>query len=121
MGAAAVGTIGRLLLESAMGIHLPFYLAFPVVTIAAWYGGFWPGMLAIVCYAGLFIALAALQSWPAAVPLTPIQMTVFGVGALLICALCEQLRRARAGAERRARAETQQRLSQQRLLAALQA
>ncbi|MDE2204134.1 MAG: response regulator, partial [Burkholderiaceae bacterium] len=37
------------------------------------------------------------------------------------CGLCEQLRRARAGAERRALAETQQRLSQQRLLAALQA
>ncbi|MDF6847218.1 DUF4118 domain-containing protein, partial [Escherichia coli] len=46
IGAAAVGTIGRVLLESAVGIHLPFYLAFPVVTIAAWYGGFWPGMLA---------------------------------------------------------------------------
>ncbi|WP_124382179.1 PAS domain-containing sensor histidine kinase [Ralstonia sp. SET104] len=121
MGAAAVGTIGRTLLESAMGIHLPFYLAFPVVTIAAWYGGFWPGMLAIASYAGLFMALAALQSWPAAVPLTPVQMTVFGVGALLICGLCEQLRRARAGAERRALAEAQQRLSQQRLLAALQA
>ena len=121
MGAAAAGTIGRVLLESAMGIHLPFYLAFPVVTIAAWYGGFWPGMLAIVSYAGLFMALAALQSWPAALPLTPVQMTVFGVGALLICGLCEQLRRARAGAERRALAETQQRLSQQRLLAALQA
>ncbi|GCB04264.1 hypothetical protein PSUB009319_18950 [Ralstonia sp. SET104] len=121
IGAAAVGTIGRTLLESAMGIHLPFYLAFPVVTIAAWYGGFWPGMLAIASYAGLFMALAALQSWPAAVPLTPVQMTVFGVGALLICGLCEQLRRARAGAERRALAEAQQRLSQQRLLAALQA
>lgn len=121
IGAAAVGTVGRMVLESSLSIHLPFYLAFPVVTIAAWYGGFWPGMLAIVCYAGLFMALAALQSWPAAVPLTPVQMTVFTVGAVLICGLCEQLRRARAGAERRALAETQQRLSQQRLLAALQA
>ncbi|MCO5399594.1 ATP-binding protein [Ralstonia soli] len=121
MVAAAVGTVGRLLLESAGGIRLPFYLAFPVVTIAAWYGGFWPGMLAIVCYAGLFMALAALQSWPAEIPLTPVQLTVFAVGAVLICGLCEQLRRARAGAERRALAETQQRLSQQRLLAALQA
>jgi len=108
-------------MESALSLHLPFYLAFPVVTIAAWYGGFWPGMVAILCYAGLFIALASLQSWPAAVPLTSVQMTVFAVGALLICGLCEQLRRARAGAERRALAETQQRLSQQRLLAALQA
>ena len=121
VGAAAVGTVGRLVLESALSIHLPFYLAFPVVTIAAWYGGFWPGMVAIVCYAGLFLALAALQSWPASVPLTPVQLTVFAVGAVLICGLCEQLRRARAGAERRALAETQQRLSQQRLLAALQA
>ena len=60
IGAAAVGTIGRVLLESAMGIHLPFYLAFPVVTIAAWYGGFWPGILAIVCYAYvLFFSLFA--------------------------------------------------------------
>ena len=108
-------------MESALSLHLPFYLAFPVVTIAAWYGGFWPGMVAILCYAGLFMALASLQSWPAAVPLTSVQMTVFAVGALLICGLCEQLRRARAGAERRALAETQQRLSQQRLLAALQA
>jgi len=121
IGAAAVGTVGRLLMESALSLHLPFYLAFPVVTIAAWYGGFWPGMVAILCYAGLFMALASLQSWPAAVPLTSVQMTVFAVGALLICGLCEQLRRARAGAERRALAETQQRLSQQRLLAALQA
>lgn len=121
MGAAAVGTVGRLVLESTLNIRLPFYLAFPVVTVAAWYGGFWPGMVAIVCYAGLFMALAALQSGPAAVPLTPVQLTVFAVGAVLICGLCEQLRRARAGAERRALAETQQRLSQQRLLAALQA
>nr|WP_316657792.1 ATP-binding protein [Ralstonia sp. LMG 7141] len=121
MGAAALGTVARMLLESAGGIRLPFYLAFPVVTIAAWYGGFWPGMVAIACYAALFFALAALQTWPATLPLTPGQMVVFAVGALLICGLCEQLRRARAGAERRALAETQQRLSQQRLLAALQA
>jgi PAS domain S-box-containing protein len=121
IGAAALGTVARMLLESAGGIRLPFYLAFPVVTIAAWYGGFWPGMVAIACYAALFFALAALQTWPATLPLTPGQMVVFAVGALLICGLCEQLRRARAGAERRALAETQQRLSQQRLLAALQA
>jgi len=109
------------MLESAVGIRLPFYLAFPVVTIAAWYGGFWPGIVAIVCYAALFGGLAAAQTSSAMPPLTPVQMTVFAVGALLICVLCEQLRRARAGAERRALAETQQRLSQQRLLAALQA
>ncbi len=109
------------MLESAVGLRLPFYLAFPVVTIAAWYGGFWPGIVAIVCYAALFVGLAAVQTSSVTLPLTPVQMTVFAVGALLICVLCEQLRRARAGAERRALAETQQRLSQQRLLAALQA
>ena len=61
-------------LPSAGGIRLPFYLAFPVVTIAAWYGGFWPGMVAIACYAALFFALAALQTWPATLPLTPGQI-----------------------------------------------
>jgi len=121
IGAAVVGTFARLLLESAVGIRLPFYLAFPVVTIAAWYGGFWPGMVAIASYVALFGALAALQTSPASPQLTPIQIAVFAIGATLICMLCEQLRRARAGAERRALAETLQRVSQQRLLAALQA
>lgn len=120
IGAAVVGTFARLLLESAVAIRLPFYLAFPVVTVAAWYGGFWPGMAAIATYALLFAGLATLQSMPPG-NFTPAQLSVFAVGALLICLLCEQLRRARAGAERRARAETLQRLSQQRLLAALQA
>lgn len=121
VGAAVAGTLARLVLESIGAIRLPFYLAFPVVTIAAWYGGFWPGIAAIVCYALLFAALAALQDSPTLLQLTPVQLMVFAVGALLICVLCEQLRRARAGAERRALAETQQRVSQQRLLAALQA
>ncbi|WP_055325978.1 ATP-binding protein [Ralstonia solanacearum] len=121
IGASVVGTFARLMLESAAGIRLPFYLAFPVVTVAAWYGGFWPGVLAIACYAALFAGLVALQISPLAQPILPTQLTVFALGTLLICVLCEQLRRARAGAERRARAETQQRVSQQRLLAALQA
>lgn len=113
IGASVVGTFARLMLESAAGIRLPFYLAFPVVTVAAWYGGFWPGVLAIACYAALFAGLVALQISPLAQPILPTQLTVFALGTLLICVLCEQLRRARA--------ETQQRVSQQRLLAALQA
>ncbi|MGL6157489.1 MAG: DUF4118 domain-containing protein, partial [Ralstonia mannitolilytica] len=121
IGAAVLGTAVRVALEATMGIHLPFYLAFPVVTIAAWYGGFWPGMLAIGAYGTLFLAVAAVQTWAGPPPPTTAQVLVFSVGALLICVLCEQLRRARAGAERRALAETQQRLSQQRLVAALQA
>ncbi|CAJ0694387.1 hybrid sensor histidine kinase/response regulator [Ralstonia mannitolilytica] len=121
IGAAVLGTAVRVALEATMGIHLPFYLAFPVVTIAAWYGGFWPGMLAIGAYGALFLAVAAVQTWTGPPPPTLAQVLVFSVGALLICVLCEQLRRARAGAERRALAETQQRLSQQRLVAALQA
>lgn len=121
IGTAVAGTFARLTLESAAGIRLPFYLAFPVVTVAAWYGGFWPGVVAIACYAALFLGLAALQISPPAQPILPTQLVVFALGTLLICVLCEQLRRARAGAERRARAETQQRVSQQRLLAALQA
>ncbi len=122
IGAAVAGTFARLMLESAAGIRLPFYLAFPVVTVAAWYGGFWPGVVAIAGYAALFAGLAALQiSPPPAQPILPTQLVVLALGTLLICVLCEQLRRARAGAERRARAETQQRVSQQRLLAALQA
>jgi PAS domain S-box-containing protein len=122
VAAAVVGTVARLLLENAVGVRLPFYLAFPVVTIAAWYGGFWPGMLAIASYAAIFTGLFVLQT-PQPTPWsgTFAQLMVFAVGALFICLLCEQLRRARAGAERRARAETQQRVSQQRLLAALQA
>ncbi len=121
VGTAVAGTFARLMLESAAGIRLPFYLAFPVVTVAAWYGGFWPGVVAIGCYATLFAGLAALQISAPAQSILPTQLAVFALGTLLICVLCEQLRRARAGAERRARAETQQRVSQQRLLAALQA
>ncbi|MHA6892935.1 ATP-binding protein [Ralstonia pseudosolanacearum] len=122
IGAAVAGTFARLMLESAAGIRLPFYLVFPVVTVAAWYGGFWPGVVAVACYAALFAGLVALQiSPPPAQPILPTQLVVLALGTLLICVLCEQLRRARAGAERRARAETQQRVSQQRLLAALQA
>lgn len=87
IGASVVGTFARLMLESAAGIRLPFYLAFPVVTVAAWYGGFWPGVLAIACYAALFAGLVALQISPLAQPILPTQLTVFALGTLLILSL----------------------------------
>ncbi len=110
----------RMALIPYLGSTLPYFSAFPAVLIAAWYGGFWPGALAIAICALWSVALP--QDMP---PLSgdlsiAIRIALLLPAGLLMCLLAEQLHRKRREADRRL--EAMQRLAKpsQRLQAALE-
>lgn len=45
IAAGGGGLLLRLAMDPAFGRSLPFIMAFPAITVSAWLGGFWPGML----------------------------------------------------------------------------
>jgi len=63
-----VATLMRLLLDPILGEHHPFTLYFAAVAVTSWYGGFRPGLLALVLsYFGadwFFIAPRFEFNWP---------------------------------------------------------
>ena len=118
--AASAGMLARMALVPYLGSTLPFISAFPAILIAAWYGGFWPGALAMAICAVWSMALP-----PGMPPLSgdvsiPTRIALLLPAGLLMCLLAEQLHRKRREADRRL--EAMQRLAKpsQRLQAALE-
>ena len=97
LAAVTTAAIVRLLLDDVLGTvgsNMPFLLA---VTVAAWYGGLKPGVVAT----GLSI-LVALQfyvepdnRWHIADPSDGLRLVLFLLSSLSISAVCESLHRAR--------------------------
>ncbi len=92
----------------------PYVIFYPAVIISALYGGFWPGMTALV------LAGIGASTWfgPAApvqfdIPGTTAGMLVFLTGGAVIVAICAQLRGAkqRIGAEAKRLRESERTLS----------
>jgi PAS domain S-box-containing protein len=121
-GVAVVATVGCLLIrlpfQPAMKDAVTHMTFFPAVMIAAYFGGFWPGLLATLLGAVaanylLTEQLAAFHAMP--VKEVPALILFVLVGAI-ISVLCELLHRARRRilAEERRRAE--EALSQERCL-----
>ncbi len=100
-------TLLRLVLKHTgiIGAGVPFLLFFPAVMVAAWYGGFWPAVLATA----LSSAVAAYFFSPPTqvVPITSAdqisRFVLFVLVNLTIAALAESMHRARRRAEQHAR------------------
>ncbi len=84
----------RLLLDPWLAARVPFITVFGAVIVAAWYGGFWPAVLAAV--AGY--AAAHTLYLPGAL-FAPAEIAAFALSSVLIAALGGAMRRAAARAE----------------------
>ncbi len=121
-GVALLATAGCLLvrwpLRPVLGDAAPHMIFFPAVMIAAYVGGFWPGMLATAL--GAVAAVYFLATQPSSFPGTTLNegaaLALFVLVGTIISGLCEALHRAqrRLLAEERRRAE--EALSQERHL-----
>lgn len=101
--AVILASILREALAPVLGKGVPFILFYPAVALAAWFGGFWPGLLSTVL--GGFLAwyvfippeLSIMLFGPTAVG----QIIVFFLSSVFICLLAESLhqetRRAQTG------------------------
>ena len=101
--AAVLTALGlRLLLEPVLQGNAPLLLFTPAVVVAAWYGGFWPGLFA----AGLSLVLGerlilGSRSAAEAPPLADaVRVVMFVLTGVVISVLSESLDRARRRAER---------------------
>jgi PAS domain S-box-containing protein len=86
----------RIPLSSILGIEVPFILFFPVVTLAAWYGGLGPGLLATALSA---LAATFLYIEPSNISgvtnfYDVVRLLLFIGGAALISWICGALRTA---------------------------
>jgi PAS domain S-box-containing protein len=116
--ATAISLLMRWLLRPVLGDAVPHMIFFPAVMIAAYFGGFWPGLLATILG-----ALAANHFF--AGPVRPIHvagvndvpaLVLFVLTGAILSGLCESLHRARRRilADERRRAE--EALSKERYL-----
>src|SRR5579884_1013547 len=107
--ATAVSQLIRWPLRPVLGDAVPHMIFFPAVMIAAYFGGFWPGLLATI-----LSALAANYFFDG--PVRPIHvagvndvpaLVLFVLVGTILSGLCESLHRARRRivAEERRRAE----------------
>ncbi len=96
----AAGLAIRLLMRVTLGSHGPFLIVFPTVLLATWYGGFGPGLLAVIL-SGTLTATYFVQDSPVAEPFTIAQrvalfiiyVTVGGLVAWFLNQFREQNRR----------------------------
>ena len=109
LGALAI----RPWLNASLGTELTFVIAYPAVAAAAWYGGAGPGLLT----AGMVLvgSMGLVASGVLTGAVLSGRALVFGIGALAIAAMGEQMQRARASLRLRAEhAEERARLAAER-------
>src|SRR6185436_19310100 len=91
-----VAAVLRLAADPWLGRTVPYLLYYPAVMFAAWYGGFWPGMLA-TALSGLvawYWYLGPVRSFTIRDPGELLSLIVFILTGALIARLHETLRRA---------------------------
>ena len=118
--AACAGMLARTALSPHLGSTLPFVTAFPAILIAAWYGGLWPGLLAIAICAAWSVALPTNVPPPSWDLDMGQRIMLLLPSGLLICLLAEQLHRRRREANQRLAAMQRLAKPSQRLQAALE-
>jgi PAS domain S-box-containing protein len=96
VGLAILAILARLSLDPLWGIRLPYITLFPAIMLAAWLGGFWPGVVttAISGAAAFYFWVAPVRTWEIADRSDWIGLIVFGIVGLVISALNEAWRRA---------------------------
>ena len=92
--AIAVAAMARMLLTPYMGEYTPYTTFYPAVMLVAFYGGLWPGIIAML------IACFAASFWiaPFGSPLIPVVhilvgMVLFIASNAIIIGICVQLRK----------------------------
>src|ERR1044072_1716192 len=91
-----IATLLREILSPVLGQGVPFITFYPAVALAAWLGGFWPGIIATVL-SGLFswdCFLPPYLSWTFFATSPAAQVTIFSLAILFICVLAESLHEA---------------------------
>src|SRR5262245_31371679 len=111
-----VATLLRIVLWPALGPELPLLLFWPTVIIGAWYGGFWPGVLAAALSAlsACFFLLEPRFSFSVEDPARLAGAALFALEGSLFSFLCERLQRAMT-ARRQAEEETITAINQREL------
>src|SRR6185503_4793312 len=86
----------RQILSTALGAGVPFILFYPAVALAAWFGGFWPGVLSTVLggFFAWYMFMPPYLSWMVFEASAAGQLTIFILASLFICLLAESLREA---------------------------
>ena len=85
VAAVAASLLGRYLLQSVLGIKVPYLQFFPAVIVASWFGGLGPGLLAtgLSCVAAMFYLLPP-DGLAVGEPGDQLSLAVFaGIGALI--------------------------------------
>lgn len=94
--AVIVAALLRAILSPILGQGVPFILFYPAVAVAAWLGGFWPGILSTVL-GGLtawYIFMPPSFSWIILDSSAAGQLIVFSLSSLFICLLAETMHQA---------------------------
>ncbi|HEY7320101.1 MAG TPA: DUF4118 domain-containing protein [Candidatus Binatia bacterium] len=86
----------RLALAPILGPGVPFILFFPTVALAAWFGGFWPGLLSagLGGFLAWYVFMPPEFSLMLAEPTAVGQLIVFFLFSAFICWLAESLHQA---------------------------
>ena len=103
-----IATLLREILSPLLGQGVPFITFYPAVALAAWLGGFWPGIVATVLsgFFSWFIFMPPYLSWTALDTSAAGQVAIFSLASLFICLLAESLHEA---TRRAAQGETKER------------
>src|SRR5687768_2076490 len=96
IGLAVLAVLARLSLDPLWGIKLPYITLFPAIMLAAWVGGFWPGVAttAISGAAAFYFWVDPVHSWGISDRSDWIGVVVFSLVGIVISALNEAWRRA---------------------------
>lgn len=91
-----IAALLRQILSTALGAGVPFILFYPAVALAAWFGGFWPGVLSTVLggFFAWYMFMPPYLSWMVFEASAAGQLTIFILASLFICLLAESLREA---------------------------
>jgi two-component system sensor histidine kinase/response regulator len=97
LAASAVTLLIRLMLKPVLGNAIPQMTFFPAVMIAAYFGGFWPGMLAAVlsAVAANYFLAEQTPSFHVSNTNDVAALILFVLVGTIISALCESLHRVR--------------------------
>jgi len=101
--AVILASLLREVLAPILGKGVPFILFYPTVALAAWFGGFWPGLLSTVLggFIAWYVFIPPEFSFMVLEPTAVGQLIVFLLSSAFICLLAESLhqatRRAQAG------------------------
>jgi PAS domain S-box-containing protein len=106
-----IAALLREILSPVLGQGVPFILFYPAVAIAAWLGGFWPGILstALSGFLSWYVFMPPYLSWTVLNTSAAGQITVFILACLFICLLAESLHEATRTARQGETKEREQR------------